>query len=139
MRIKYGLLIISLLIILVNAQVENSISIELKINTVGDRAKVFETRLNSYLTNELMKIPDVKLAQNSKYLLYVHIFELPCDYNHFTFYYRSHFINRDLSDEKFTDSYSPTSEGFRNYKQIEDLAKDIVVNLNVNYLSVLRD
>src|SRR3990170_2581091 len=114
------------------AQTKNSIEIEIKILTMGDRAKNYENVFLSSLQNELLKIPDVKLTEKSNYIIIVSFFELPCKCDWFNFHYRIHFVNNNKID--WWDVMVPVSEGYSSYEEIEKLAKSVISNINVRYL-----
>jgi hypothetical protein len=103
---------------------------------MGDRAKVYENVLLSSLQNELLKIPDVSLTEESNYIIIVSFFELPCKCDWFDFHYRIHFVNNNKID--WWDVMAPVSEGYSSYEEIEDLAKKVISNINVRYLKELR-
>lgn len=134
---KYLISLLFLFSTFSTAQSSSKITLDINVSVIGDRAKVFEDQLKSYIQNELLKIPDVKITtDNPAYNFYVSIFQLPCDCERFDYYYRAHF----LSNKKiFKDSHISISEGFDSYNKIEELAKILVANLNANYLSELRN
>lgn len=141
MKSNITLILICLLSFVISLKAQNSavIKINLEVTTIGDRAKVFENQLQNYLQNELLKIPDLKLtADKNDYGLIVYIFQLPCKCDWFDFHYRAHFYSANKIMKSDFNATFPISEGFKSYEDIEELAKEIISNLNVNSLNNLR-
>ena|SRR5690606_24027591 len=139
MKKIYFILLIILFPLLSNAQVAKKLSIDISISVIGDRARVFEDQLKSYVQNEMLKIPDVKVSEtNPDYSFLIFIFQLPCKCDWFDFHYRAHFVANKNNKRISMESFVAISEGFESYDGIEELAKNLIANLNANYLNTLR-
>lgn len=119
-------------------QKQTPFRIQLELNVTGDRTKAFQNQLESYLLNELAKIPDVKqVSSNPAFFLHVHVFQLPCSCDGLDFHYRVHFFRTNFEDADSIDPL-PISEGFKSLDGLEALSRDIVAQLNVYSLKRLR-
>ena len=136
-KMFYFLLFCMICLASTDAQTQKIFRVQLTVEVTGNQVKVYQEQIESNLYNELAKITDVRITSSGyDYVLYVSIFQLPCECSSFDYYYRAHFIGKHDTHFDFLDGRF--MEGFKNIQQIEELAKDIIATLNVYQLKDLR-
>jgi hypothetical protein len=144
---KFGLFFLTFLLTIftnfINAQNDKSINIQLIVYTTGTTAELYKEQFENYLQNELLKIPDVKLSEDENvYVLFVSVFEIPCECKWFDYHYTARFFSIKspiVYENNEIAQAMPLMEGYKAYNEIENLSKDIISSLNTGIFNWIRN